>query len=58
LELLGGNGPADIIRRVRQAEARTSGGPDARVPDDATVAHWTHLPRSEVGELSQPAASR
>ena len=27
LELLGGNGPADIIRRVRQAEARTSGGP-------------------------------
>ena len=30
LELLGGNGPADIIRRVRQAEARTSGGPDAR----------------------------
>ena len=58
LELLGGNGPADIIRRVRQAEARTSGGPDARVPDDATVAHCTHLPRSEVGELSQPAASR
>ena len=58
LELLGTNGPADIIRRVRQAEARTSAGPDARVPDDATVAHCTHLPRSEVDELSQPAASR
>ena len=58
LELLGANGPADIIRRVRQAEARTSEGPDARVPDDATVVHCTHLPRSEVGELSQPAASR
>jgi hypothetical protein len=56
LELLGANGPTDIIRRVRQAEARTSGGPDARVPDDATVAHCTHLPRSEVGELSLPAA--
>jgi hypothetical protein len=54
LELLGAHGPADLIRRVRQAEA---GGPDARVPDDATVAHCTHLPRSEVGELSQPAAS-
>jgi hypothetical protein len=58
LELLGANGPADIIRRVRQAEARTSEGPDARVPDDATVAHCTHLPRSEVDELSRPAASR
>lgn len=48
LELLGANGPADIIRGVRQAEARTSGGPDAQVPDDATVAHCTQLPRSEV----------
>jgi hypothetical protein len=52
LELLGTNGPADIIGRVRQAEARTSGDPDALVPDDVTVAHCTHLPRSEVGELS------
>ncbi|PWR16576.1 hypothetical protein DKT69_04715 [Micromonospora sicca] len=52
LELLAANGPADIVRRVRQAEARTSADPDARVPDDATVAHWTRLPRSEVGELS------
>jgi hypothetical protein len=48
LELLGANGPADIIRRVRQADARTSGGPDTRDPDDATVAHCTQLPRSEV----------
>ena len=45
LELLGASGPADVIRRVRQAEARTSAGPDAPVPDDATVAHCTHLPR-------------
>ena len=58
LELLGANGPADIILRVRQSEARTSGGPDARVPDDATVAHCTHLPRSEIGEPSQPAIRR
>ncbi|MFG3712567.1 hypothetical protein [Micromonospora sp. NPDC047730] len=47
LGLLGAYGPGHIIRRVRQAEARTSGGPDARVPDDATVAHCTHLPRPE-----------
>jgi hypothetical protein len=39
LELLGTRGPAEIIRRVRQAEAGLSGGPDAPVPDDATVAH-------------------
>src|SRR5215207_472307 len=50
VELLGVIEPADIIRRVRQAEARTSAGSDARVRDDATVAHCTHLPRSEVGE--------
>ncbi|WP_326613296.1 hypothetical protein OG949_33755 [Streptomyces scopuliridis] len=43
LELLGTNGPADSIRRVRQAEARTSGDLDARAPDDAAVAHCTHL---------------
>jgi hypothetical protein len=59
LELLGANGPADIIGRVRQAEARTSGGPDARVPDDATVAHCTHLPppRSTNCRSQQPAAN-
>jgi hypothetical protein len=45
LELLVTNGPGDIIRRVRQAEARTSGVPDAPAPDDATVAHCTHLPQ-------------
>ena len=40
LDLLGAHGPAEIVNRVRQAEARTS-----EVPDDATVAHCTHLPR-------------
>jgi hypothetical protein len=39
LELLGADGPAGIIRCVRQAEAGMSAGPDAPVPDDATVAH-------------------
>ncbi|WP_328416459.1 hypothetical protein OG470_26460 [Micromonospora sp. NBC_00389] len=53
LQLLGTNGPADIIGRVRQAEAST--GPNAPVPDDATVAHWTRLPRSEA-DLRRPAA--
>ncbi|MCW3842325.1 hypothetical protein ONA70_19690 [Micromonospora yasonensis] len=43
LGLLGAHGPAEIIRRVRQVEAQASAGPDARVPDDATVAHCTHL---------------
>ncbi|TYC21795.1 hypothetical protein FXF52_24105 [Micromonospora sp. MP36] len=57
LDLLSANGPADIIRRVRQAEARTSAGPDASMPDDATVVHCTHLPRS-VGAPSQPAGNR
>ena len=56
LDLLGANGPADLIRRVRQAEA--AGGADARAPDDATVAHCTHLPRSEVGDLPQPSDRR
>jgi hypothetical protein len=41
LELLGARGPAEIIRRVRQAEARNSESPDIGVPDDATVAHCT-----------------
>jgi len=40
LELLGAEGPGEIIRRVRQAEADDSGDPAAAVPDDATVAYW------------------
>ena len=39
LELLGSRGPAEIIRRVRQAEARDSECPNIGVADDATVAH-------------------
>jgi len=43
VELLRAHGPAEIIRRVRQAEADTSGDPGAQVPDDATIAHGTRL---------------
>jgi len=39
LELLCSAGPTEVIRRVRQAEAGMPAGPDAPVPDDATVAH-------------------
>jgi hypothetical protein len=45
LQLLAADGPAGVIRRVRQAEAGRAGGPDAPSPDDATVAHCTDLPR-------------
>jgi hypothetical protein len=48
LDLLTVSGPAEVIRRVRQAEARTADDPDARAPDDATVAHWTG-PRTLAG---------
>ena len=64
LELLRAEGPAGVIRRVRQAEDRVSGGPGdrasgglgghvsgglgGRVPDDATVVHCTHLPPSSA----------
>jgi hypothetical protein len=44
LELLAAEGPTGVIRRVRQAEA-PSGGPDFRMPDDASVAHCTRLSR-------------
>lgn len=44
LALLAAEGPADIIRRVRQAEARTSGDIGHQSPDDATVAHCTQFP--------------
>jgi hypothetical protein len=57
LELLGASGPAEIIRRVRQAEARSSEGPNVSAADDATVAHC-RLPRNEVGDLPQPGGSR
>jgi hypothetical protein len=39
LELLGASGPAEVIRRVRQAEEPTPANAAAKVPDDATVAH-------------------
>jgi hypothetical protein len=39
LEVLDASGPAEIIRRVRQAEARRPQGPDVSAADDATVAH-------------------
>jgi hypothetical protein len=39
LALLGAGGPADLIHRVRHAEDDTAS------PDDATVAHCTHLSR-------------
>jgi hypothetical protein len=44
LDLLGAGGPAEIIRRVRQAEARRPQGPNVSTADDATVAHC-RLPR-------------
>ena len=43
LQLLRTGGPAEIIRRVRQAEATISHTPGAEVPDDATVAHCNRL---------------
>ncbi|WP_430502325.1 hypothetical protein ACQRWP_12130 [Micromonospora trifolii] len=44
LDLLRASGPAGVIARLRQAEAEATGGADAHSPDDATVAHCTHLP--------------
>lgn len=41
LELLRADGPAEIVRRVRQAEASGAGDPDVMTPDDTTVAHCT-----------------
>jgi hypothetical protein len=38
LELLGAGGPAEVIRRVRDAEAQGSANAEVRIPDDATVA--------------------
>ena len=53
LELLGTGGPAEIIRRVRQAEATTSHGPGAGVPDDATVAHCNRLHSPNIDDRPQ-----
>lgn len=55
LGLLGAGGPAEVLRRVRQAEVGTTGAP---APDDATVVHWTHLPRPDADDPSPPAAAR
>ena len=43
LRLLGTGGPAEVIRRVRRAEAAMPHRPGAGVPDDATVAHCSGL---------------
>lgn len=58
LRLLAAHGPAEVLRRVRQAETRTSGRSDAPVPDDATVLQCTRVRSSEDSELSQPPAGR
>ncbi|WP_433111946.1 hypothetical protein [Micromonospora sp. CA-246542] len=43
-DLLAAEGPSGVIHRVRAFEAESGGGPDARVPDDATVAHYRVMP--------------
>lgn len=43
LELLCADGPGEIIRRIRQAEADSSADPATAVPDDATVAYCPWL---------------
>lgn len=43
LDLLSADGPAEIIRRVRHAEAPRSRNPRATTPDDATIAYCTRL---------------
>lgn len=53
LELLGTRGPAEIIRRVRQAETRISHSPEAEVPDDATVAHCNRLHSPDMDDRPQ-----
>jgi hypothetical protein len=58
LKLLGAAGPAEIIRRVRQAEAAIAQNPGARVPDDASVAHCNRLQSPNVDHLSRPSRSQ
>ncbi|MFJ6852730.1 integrase [Streptomyces sp. NPDC091271] len=48
MAVLASNGPAEIIRRVRQAEAR-----HAVAADDATVAHCTDLVPGPVSDLGE-----
>ena len=57
LELLGTSGPAEIIRRVRHAETRSSEDPEVSSADDATVAHC-RLPRHEADGLPQQPGGR
>jgi hypothetical protein len=47
LELLRASGPDEVIRRVRRAEGISS-KPNAKAPDDATVAYWTRLQCDDV----------
>jgi hypothetical protein len=48
LEMLSAGGPGEIIRRVRQAEAAIAQNPEAKIPDDATVAYCTRLQSPNV----------
>ncbi|MGV9213729.1 hypothetical protein ACTFTM_17885 [Micromonospora sp. RB23] len=43
-DLLVADGPSGVIRRVREFEDQMRDGPDALVPDDATVAHYRLMP--------------
>lgn len=58
LDLLAADGPAEVVRRVRRAEADSPAGPAAPVPDDATVVHCTDLARFEAGDATGPAGGR
>ncbi|MEU4480405.1 hypothetical protein AB0F68_20465 [Micromonospora sp. NPDC023966] len=58
LELLAADGPAEVVRRVRRAEADSPAGTAAPVPDDATVVHCTDLARFEVDDETGPAGGR
>ncbi|TYB40761.1 hypothetical protein FXF50_02020 [Micromonospora sp. AP08] len=57
-DLIATDGPAEVVRRVRRAEAGFGTGPDAPVPDDATIVHCTELARWELGDASGPASGR
>ncbi|MET7971115.1 hypothetical protein [Micromonospora sp. NPDC005305] len=55
LGLLSDGGPAEVVRRVRRAEADSPAGPAAPKPDDATVVHCTDLGGFEIGAATGPA---